>query len=306
MKCLKGRVLFASVGLLGLAWGVVAAQGISAPPATKQASVNGVDLVYLEQGKGVTVVLVHGAISDHRAWESQREAVAQHYRYIALTQRYFGTAPWPDGGEKFSLATHANDLAVFIRDLKVGSVHVVGWSYGAGIALLLAIQHPELVKTLFVHEPAGVMTFVTDPSDAKSAGDDRREMVAPAVSANKAGDTAGALRLFFDGVNGQSGIFDMLSPAARSGLLDNARTVPLSFGAPPPPTISCAALGQIKVSVAVSKGELTRPVFRILADTTSRCIAGSRLLVVSQGRHSAPMATPAAFNEALLDFLKNN
>jgi len=159
---------------------------------------------------------------------------------------------------------------------------------------------------VFVHEPAGVMTFVTDPSDVKSAGDDRREMVAPAVSANKAGDTAGALRLFFDGVNGQSGIFDMLSPAARSGLLDNARTIPLHFGAPPPPALSCAQLGQIKVPVTVAKGELTRASFRIPADTASRCMPGSRLVVVSQGRHSAAALTPAAFNEALLEFLKNN
>jgi hypothetical protein len=74
MKCLKSRVLFATVGLLALAWGVVAAQGILVPPAAKQASVNGADLGYLEQGKGVTVVFVHGAIADHRAWENQREA----------------------------------------------------------------------------------------------------------------------------------------------------------------------------------------------------------------------------------------
>jgi hypothetical protein len=33
---------------------------------------------------------------------------------------------------------------------------------------------------------------------------------------------------------------------------------------------------------------------------------GSRLVVVSQGRHSAPALTPAAFNDAMVDFLKDN
>src|SRR5678816_4002334 len=103
MKCLRARILSATVGLLALSWGSAAAQPVStAPPALKQASVNGVDLVYLEQGQGAPVVFVHGAFMDHRAWEAQREAVAQRHRYIALTQRYFGTAPWPDSGEKFS------------------------------------------------------------------------------------------------------------------------------------------------------------------------------------------------------------
>jgi pimeloyl-ACP methyl ester carboxylesterase len=232
--------------------------------------------------------------------------VAQRHRYIALTQRYFGTAPWPDSGEKYSLATHTDDLAVFIRELKAGPVHVVGWSYGGAIALALAVQHPELLKSLFLHEPAGIGSFVTDPADAKAAGEDRREMVGPAAGASKAGDTAGAVRLFFDGVNGQPGTFETLPPAARSIFLDNARTIPLHFGAPPPPALSCAQLGQIKVPVTVAKGELTRASFRIPADTASRCMPGSRLVVVSQGRHAAPALTPAAFNEALLDFLKNN
>ena len=104
MKWLKGRAFFATVGLVALFWGIVTAQGVSAPPpVAKQVSVNGVDLVYLEQGQGAPVVFVHGGFADHRAWEGQREAVAKHYRYIALTQRYFGTAPWPDGGESSRL-----------------------------------------------------------------------------------------------------------------------------------------------------------------------------------------------------------
>ena len=119
-------------------------------------------------------------------------------------------------------------------------------------------------------------------------------------------DTAGAVRLFFDGVNGQPGLFETLPPGRAVDVPRQSRTIPLFFAAPPPPAISCAQLGQIKVPVAIAKGELTRPSFRILADTASRCMPGSRLAVVSQGRHAAPALTPAAFNHALLDFLKDN
>lgn len=87
--------------------------------------------------------------------------------------------------------------------------------------------------------------------------------------------------------------------------LDNARTVPLHVGAPAPPPITCDQLGQIKVPMAIVKGELTRPFFRIATDTASRYIPGSRLIVIPNGRHNAPMEVPAAFNDALLRFLKD-
>ena len=39
--------------------------------------------------------------------------------------------------------------------------HLVGWSYGADVVLVLAVQHPELVRSLFLYEPA-MATFVSN------------------------------------------------------------------------------------------------------------------------------------------------
>jgi pimeloyl-ACP methyl ester carboxylesterase len=269
------------------------------PPEVHHARVNGVDLPYLDQGHGVPVVFVHGDPGDHRAWEGQREAVAERYRFIAPTQRYFGTGPWPDDGAGFSMATHADDLAAFVRQLRAGPAHVVGWSYGGAIAIVLAVHHPEWVKSLFVFEP-GLATFVSDPADAQVAGEDRRDMGAPAAMAAKAGDSGAAVRLLIDGVAGQPGTFDRLAPAIRASLLDNARTLPLS---PPPPPINCTQLGQIRVPVAIARGEFARPFYRIAAETAHRCIPGSRLIVLPGGGHLAPANHAASFNEALLSFL---
>jgi pimeloyl-ACP methyl ester carboxylesterase len=264
--------------------------------------VNGVDLTYLEQGEGTTVVFVHGAFSDHRVWEAQREAIAPGYRYVALDQRYFGEAPWADNGSKYSLATHTDDLAAFIRQLKVGPVHVVGWSYGGTIALALSVQHPQLVRSLFVHEPVP-LAAVTDAADVKTLGEERKGL-GPAVAAAKADDSSGATRLFADWVNAQPGGFDAISPPMRAVFLANSRTVPLHFASPPSAPITCALLGQIRVPVTVAKGQLTRPFFRILADTTSRCIPGSQLVAIPDARHMAPIENTVAVNAALLSFLK--
>jgi len=51
------------------------------------------------------VVFVHGVVSDHRAWEPVRDEIARKYRFIAPTQRYFGTGPWKDDGREYSVAT---------------------------------------------------------------------------------------------------------------------------------------------------------------------------------------------------------
>ena len=85
-----------------------------------QLRVNGVDLAYIDQGTGAPVVFVHGAWMDLRYWEPQRQAIATQYRFIAYTLRYHGTAPWPDAGQHYSVATHVADLVAFIRWLHAG------------------------------------------------------------------------------------------------------------------------------------------------------------------------------------------
>jgi pimeloyl-ACP methyl ester carboxylesterase len=279
--------------------------GSVSPAVLKQATVDGATLRYLEQGTGTPVVFVHGAIADHRTWDAQRDPTARRYRYIALDQRYFGPAPWVDEGKQFSIATHANDLAEFLQQLEAGPVHLVGWSYGADVLLVLAVQHPELVRSLLLYEPA-LTTFVSDPTDLKAVTESANDVLAGGIAAVQAKDEAGAVRALLDGVDALPGTFDAYPRGPKGVALENARTLPLFFAAPPPPSITCAQLGAIKAPTAVVRGELTPPFFRIIADTAKRCILGSRLIVVPNTRHLWPAQDPAAFNQTLLEFLAKN
>lgn len=274
-------------------------------PALKQTIVNGVTLRYLEQGTGAPVIFVHGAIADHRTWDAQRDPTARKYHYIALDQRYFGTAAWPDDGKHFSVTTHANDLAAFLRQLDVGPAHLVGWSYGADVVLVLAVQHPELVRSQLLYEPS-MATFVTDPTDLKTIAEGANTMFAGGIAAVQAKDEAGAVRALLDGVDALPGTFEAYPRGPKDVALANARTLPLQFAAFPPPSITCAQLGAIKAPTAVVRGEMTPPFFRIIADTASRCIPGSLLIVAPNTRHLWPVQVPAAFNQTLLEFLAKN
>jgi pimeloyl-ACP methyl ester carboxylesterase len=281
-------------------WQSTDAQQITEPVA-KQVSINGTTIRYWEQGRGVPVVFVHGAISDHRYWEPQREAVAKHYRFIALDRRYFGTAPWPDDGTQYSQATQVADLAAFIRELKIGPVFLVGTSGGAALSLVMAVKHPELVRGLVVQEP-GLPSILTDPADQKVVSEFRtaRSQASPQAAA-KVGNMEEAARLFVDSANDQPGSFDKLTPEFKAMFVDNART--LTLDAPPPVPISCAQLGQLKLPVTITKGQLTKPASKIMAEAAHRCLPGSQLITIPAASHGAPRQNPSAFNEALLAFL---
>jgi pimeloyl-ACP methyl ester carboxylesterase len=295
-----------TVGLIAVACSVLLVswqplQGRAAePPSVKRMSVNGTNLTYLDQGQGVPVVFVHGAFSDHRIWESQREAVAKRYRFIAIDQRYFGVAPWSDAGTQYSTATHVADLAAFIRQLQAGPAYLVGRSYGANISLTMAVQHPELVRGLVLNEPP-LSSIVNDPEPQKVLSEERKGL-ASFSAAEKAGNAVEATRLLYEWVNDDPGGFDQLPSATKAMHLDNARTVLLN-GPPLDKPVTCTQLGQLKVPVIITKGEKTRPFFRVLSEAAHRCIPGSRLITIANARHGSPTQNPGAFNDALLGFL---
>ena len=271
-------------------------------PAVKQVSVNGTTIRYVDQGRGAPVVFVHGAISDHRYWEHQRIAIAKRYRFISLDRRYFGTAPWPDTGVRISQATDADDLAAFIRELEIGPAFVVGISGGANVVLITAARHPEAVRAAFVHEP-GLRSILTDSVDRQIVREAEQSRGA-ANAAARAGNMSDAARIFVDFARGQPGSFDRLSPALKAMFVDNARVLSLNpaLGV----SIACEELGRIRAPATITKGQLTKPMSRVLADAAHRCIPRSQLATIPNAGHGAPTENPSAFNEALLAFLEKH
>lgn len=272
-------------------------------PSERTMRVNGVDLRYVDQGTGAPVVFVHGALLDHRYWEPQREAVVERHRFVSYTARYHGTAPWPDDGAHHSAATHAADLAGFLRGLDTGPVHLVGHSVGGLVAALVAEEHPELVRTLTLVE-AAIRSVLADVAEARPLVAERTAIVAAVAEAVKAGDAERAARLLFDWVsNGGPGALDRQPAGLRGIWLDNAKTARLFVSAPPPPAISCADLSRLGAPTMIVGGESTRPLFSLINDVLVRCIQGSRAVVIPEAAHFASYRNSSAFDDALLQFV---
>jgi pimeloyl-ACP methyl ester carboxylesterase len=268
--------------------------------------VNGVDLAYIDQGTGAPVVFVHGAWMDLRYWEPQRQAIATQDRFIAYTLRYHGTAPWPDAGQHYSVATHVADLVAFLRQLHAGPVHLVGLSSGGRLVTLVALAHPDLVRSLTVLEPP-LDELLVDRPEAQPVRDAWWQAFEPILTAAQAGEAIQATTLFFELAYYQgAGTFETQPEAFRQMILDNARTVPLqlaALAAPRPPALSCATLGGVKAPTLVVRGEQTPHYMALVSEVVVQCVPGSRLVIIPQATHLMSHQNPAAFNEALLHFL---
>jgi pimeloyl-ACP methyl ester carboxylesterase len=274
----------------------------AAPPQTRQLSANGVNLTYVDEGKGTPVVFVHGALSDLRFWEPQRQAVASKYRFIAYTYRYHGTEPWPDEGKNYSGATHLADLVAFLKGLKAAPVDLVGLSYGGSLAAQVAANHPELLRSLTLAEP-GLFSLIVEKPEAKPALDAFSKGFQEVATVLKAGDPEGALRKFYALVIGTDPeAFDKLPAPARLMFEENSRTLPLLFSGELPP-VTCDALSKVTLPTLVVEGERTPVFFSEVDKAVVACIPGSRLVKIPGASHTMSAENAAAFNEALLEFL---
>jgi pimeloyl-ACP methyl ester carboxylesterase len=111
--------------------------------------VNGVKLYTESFGHGTPVLFLHGGLMFFdNAYSKQRDYFAAHHMVIGIDQRGHGHSP--DGPWQISYQLMADDTAAVIQKLKVGPVDVVGHSDGGNIALLLARDHPELVRRVVI------------------------------------------------------------------------------------------------------------------------------------------------------------
>jgi pimeloyl-ACP methyl ester carboxylesterase len=267
----------------------------------KKMGVNGFELSYVEEGKGDTVVFVHGAGADWRTWEGLRPIMSNKYHYVALSRRYHYPNAWTDDGTNYTMTQHVEDVATFIRNLSVGKVHLVGASWGGRVAGYLVLSYPELVRSVTLSDPALIAPVSVDGKAALAA---YQKDLGKSREAAKKGDARQAAILLFDAVLDEPGAFDKAPPVQQQRFLDNAKTLaPMYTGAAPAP-VTCEQLAAIKVPVLVMRGENTRAIFRYGNETLISCLPkGTATAVVPHSPHVWYPINPADGAEAILAFI---
>ncbi|MEH0416231.1 alpha/beta fold hydrolase [Streptomyces sp. B21-083] len=110
-----------------------------------------------------------GPVGACREWSPHSEELAERFRVVVPDLRGHGRSGVPDLGN--TLVNMADDLAALIETLGTGPVVAVGHSMGGQVVNLLAVRHPELVRSVIALDPAhGSHSAEVDGIPARLAG----------------------------------------------------------------------------------------------------------------------------------------
>ena len=160
---MKIATLFLTMFLTMLLAGVVSAQQ---KPATGYAPVNGLKMYYEIRGQGEPLVVLHGAfmaITDE--WVDWINELAKTHKVIAVEMQGHGRTA--DIKRDITYENLSDDVAGVMDYLKIPNADIMGYSLGAGTAMMCAIRHPEKVrKVVSISAPMRRDGWVKEANDA--------------------------------------------------------------------------------------------------------------------------------------------
>ena len=245
------------------------------PPARSQGHVthDGARIWHASYGDGPPVILLHGGLGHSGNWAHQLDALLDAgYRVILIDSRGHGRSTRDERPYTYELM--ASDVRAVMDALDLERAAFVGWSDGACIALVLAMQVPERVKGVFFFgcnmDPSGTKEFVPTPiierCFSRHAKDYARLSATP---------------------DGFSAFVDAVSLMMRTE-----------------PNYSAEDLARIQVLVAIVHSEHDEFIKPEHADYLARSIPGAELIRLTDVSHFAPLQRPEHFNRTLLNFLR--
>jgi 3-oxoadipate enol-lactonase len=256
-------------------------------------SIRDIEVNYEEAGKGTPLVMVHGLNGDLTGWVLIMPEFAKHYRTIALDVRGHGGTGKPD--QPYSIKGFSEDLYDFMRKLEIPKAHIFGLSMGGAIAQQLALDHPEMIRSLIL---ASTFSYIDDHARQ-------------AFNRLKACLAEGGYPAFFDEVVKLA--FTPEYIAANPGPIAELKKKRVAINSPAAigrATDACLALNlknqisKINIPTLVVSGR--KDVFTPLhlAEQIHRSIRGSEWKILEGVGHNLYIEKAPELAEAVLEFLK--
>lgn len=289
--------------------GPLAPDQLQAPLPVRHVQVMGMDLAYIDSGgPGAPLVLIHGLSSYMGFWEYQVEALAGTHRVLALDLPGYGQSSRPDA--PYTMAWYAEVVSQWMSAVDAPRATVVGHSMGGQIAMTLALDHPERVERLVLSAPAGFERFEPGAADfmkdwwteSRALGASEEEVRANFVTMVFNRVDPGVERLIEERVRlGQHPAFRGTSVAVSrsiAGMVDGPVWDRL-------PAITVPTL----VVFGTDDRMIPNPVFtggrtRTIAEAGVARLPDAKLVLIPGAGHTVHHDAPAAFNEALLEFVR--
>jgi pimeloyl-ACP methyl ester carboxylesterase len=246
---------------------------------------------------GDPVVLVHGSFEDATTWDRVVAGFASALAVVTYDRRGYGESPAVPTGTP--VAEDVADLVAVLEAADRFPAHVIGHAYGGSVAIALARERPDLVRSVLVHEPPFYGLLEWDPATATEAVREMEQI----RELSRRGDPAAAAQREINGPDGGSGVWEQMTAPERSRsarYFDRWREEvgdPATF-APDP-----AALGETLLPVLASYGEESPAIDRRIAEALGAQLPYARLQRLPECGHAPHRTHPELFVAVLGTFL---
>ena len=256
-----------------------------------QKLIRDININYEIIGDGQPLLFIHGLGSSLRDWEDQVPVFSKKFKVITLDLRGHGQTDKPKG--PYSISMFAEDIAELIKSLKVDPVHVVGISLGGAIGFHLAIDHPDITKSLVVVNMSASVPIKTLKEKQMFF---LRVLIVKMMGMRKMGKVL-AKRLFIKPEQ------EELRERMASRWAENDKKAYLSSLKTLKNWSVLERLREIKCpTLVVSSDEDYTPLSA--KEEYTAMIPNAKLVVIEDARHAVSVEKPEEFNTILMDFLK--
>lgn len=190
-----------------------------------------------------------------------------------------------------------------ITELAGGSAHVVGHSYGALIALLVAARHPELIRSVLVHEPPA-LSLLSGDKEGEPLAIEAREHVIEVAALIEAGREEEAVALFAEKVGFGPTWRELFPPAERAMLAANAHTFLAQFRDPDHYALDLDALAAGRVPITLTMGTDGPAVVRRSTAILAERLPAATLHTLTGAGHAPHLSHPTEFAAAVARHLE--
>lgn len=248
------------------------------------------------------VVLLHSSMSHKGQWRQLAHELATMHRVVAIDLYGYGDAPAPAARIGFSLDNEARRIEAILRGIfgELPQFHLVGHSYGGGVALKLARNLPHHVGSLALYEPTAFHVL----PEGDEALIEITEVAADMAIDLRRGESYRAAEIFIDYWCGL-GAFDAMPAHMRTLFASKVGKALRDFGAliNEPATIDDYA--SITASVCLIAGRQSPQPSRRVAALLARTFARGESHWIAAG-HMAPVTAPEIVNPIIARFLADS
>ncbi len=263
--------------------------------------VRGGELAFDRAGAGGDpVVLVHGSYVDRHTWDAVVPALSQGLQVLVYDRRGHGESPVLP--RPSPVRDDAADLAALLAELDHFPAHVIGHSYGGAVALRLAIERPEMVRSLAVHEVPFVGLLEDDPTTAPEAA--RLEAGIAAMRAwIRAGHPESAAEQLVDQFSTEPGAWGRLPRASREMFVRHADRWAEEYGDSEALRPDPDGLRDLLIPVLLTEGSMSPPFLRRISRRLADLLHNAKVQEIPDAGHAPQLARPHPYVGLLLNFL---